>query len=151
MNFSAVVFILGFFGRKPFAAFLQARSENISKEMKEAETLYAETQSLLTKSQQDHSTRESHAKKSFDETKAMFSRLHEKTVSAAKAEAERIQKEAKMMGSNEVQKAKEALQREVAEKSLEMAEEFLGKSLDPKDKHKLVAEYVELVRNGTPR
>ena len=53
------------------------------------------------------------------------------------------------MSVGETVKAKKALQREAIERSVELAELYLGEHLPAQDKHKLVSEFVELVGHGT--
>lgn len=148
VNFLAVVSVFVIFGRKPFAALLASRSETIYKEMGEADKAFTEASQAFSQWEENDRDKEAHAKQELEDTKSVLTRHKEKTLSAAKNEAERIQREAKMMGTNEVTQAKESLQRELAEKSIQLAEEFLGKQLERKEKEKLVSEYVELVGSG---
>lgn len=147
-NFFMVLAIFYFAGRKAFMGMLASRSETVRKEMTEAETLYGEASKALSENENNFRNREALAKREMDEAFAAAQRNHDRTLTSARNEAERIKREAKMMGSNEVERAKQNLQKELAEKSLEMASIYLDKHLDAKDKGKLVQEYVELVGNG---
>ncbi len=148
LNFIVVVSVFFFGGRKLFLAMLKSRSESVQKEMGEAEAAYSEASKFFNESESNSRNREANAKRELDEAQSSLARLKERTLAAAKTEAERIQREAKMMGSNEVDQAKELLQRELALKSIELTESFFGKQFDAKEKAKLVNEYVELVGNG---
>lgn len=148
LNFAAVLSVFIIFARKPFGAMLASRSENVKKEMGEAETAFTNASQALNQWESSSRNKEAHVQKEMEDTKTAIARHKERTLSAAKTESERIQKEATMMGSNEINQAKESLQRELAEKSIRLAEEFLGKQLDGKEKEKLVSEYVELVNSG---
>lgn len=148
VNFVIVVSVFAYFGRKPLLALFATRSEHVKKEMGEAEKAFGESSVALSQYFQLVSHKEEEAKKELEDTKASLNRFKERTLSSARTEAERIQKESQMMGVNEVNQAKESLQRELAEKSIYLVEDFLGKQLDKTEKEKLVTEYVELVGSG---
>jgi F-type H+-transporting ATPase subunit b len=149
LNFSVVVFIFVFFGRKPFAKFLVARSEAMQNSIAEAEKHSAEAKAELVKWESNWSQAQSHAHQNQIDCENSLKRFTEKTLAEAKHEAERIKKEAELMISGEVLKAKRGIQREVIERSVELAELYLGEHLPTQDKHKLVTEFVELVGHGT--
>lgn len=148
VNFVTVLAVFFIFGRKPIGAMFVSRSETVKKEMDEAEKAFLEASKAFRQWDTSRQEKEAHAVKELEDTKASVVRQKERTVASAKTEAERIKKEAQMMGTNEVAQAKESLQRELAEKSIGLAEEFLGKQLDGKEKEKLIIEYVGLVGSG---
>lgn len=148
VNFSVVAAVLYFGARKGVLGMLSGRAETVRKEISEAETLFGQASKSLSENESNHKNREANAKREMDDAKTTVTRHREKTMATAKTEAERIKREAKMMGSNEVESAKRLLQTELAEKSLEMASIYLDKHMEPKDKNKLVQEYVDLVKNA---
>lgn len=148
LNFSVVVFIFVFFGRKPFAKFLVSRSETMRSSIQEAEKLVGEARQELSVWEKNWSDANAHAKQNQIDSENSLKRFKEKTLAEAKHEAERIKKEAELMSSGEVVKAKRALQHEAIERSVELAELYLGEHLPSQDKHKLVTEFVELVGHG---
>jgi F0F1-type ATP synthase membrane subunit b/b' len=150
VNFGAVVGILYFGARKPFVQMLQDRSETVKKSMDEATALSSEAQSSLSKWEHNWRERENSIRQQIADAQAALKVQKEKTIASAKHEAERIQRDAELMGASEVTRAKRTLQEELVEKSVNMAANYLGKSLSAKDKQKLVVEYVDMVRaNGT--
>ncbi|MFM8316396.1 MAG: hypothetical protein ACKOA8_19120 [Deltaproteobacteria bacterium] len=148
LNFSVVVFIFVFFGRKPFAKFLVSRSETMKSSIQEAEKLVGEARQELSVWEKNWNEANAHAKQNQIDSENSLKRFKEKTLAEAKHEAERIKKEAELMSSGEVVKAKRALQHEAIERSVELAELYLGEHLPSQDKHKLVTEFVELVGHG---
>lgn len=148
VNFTAVVGFLGYFGRKPFADFLKARSESIQKliedSQKESKAVFTELATLESLV----AGKEAAARTNLEEAKTNLVKFREKTLESATTEAGRIVKEGQMLGQGELAKKRDALQNEISERSIKLAEKFLGEQLESKDREKLVGEYVELVRNG---
>lgn len=149
VNFGVVVFVLVYFGRKPFVDFFAARSVSVSSEMKEAEASSKESLAEFAKWKKSSSEKEQHVKQMEDDAKATIAKLKERTLEHASLEAARIKRDAELMAKSESLKASEQLQREVVAGSLEVAEKYLSQSLPPKDKAKLLEQYVELVQNGS--
>jgi len=149
VNFSAVVFILWYFGRKPTMTFLATRSDTVANTIREAEAQYRESEKSLKEWQRNRDASEAHAKTQFEEAKAAMVRQRESALAAAKTEAERVKRESRLVGQSELAKAKELLQREVVLKSVQVAQGYLAGHLSDKDRQKLVSEYVEILGNGT--
>lgn len=148
LNFLVVAFILGYFGRKPMMAFLANRSDTFSGTLKEAETRHSEAEKALRTWETSTRDAEAHAKAQLEDAKSALKRQRESALVRAKSEAERVTKESRLVGQSEAVKAKDALQREVAAKSVQLAETYLTGHLTDKDRQKLVGEYVEILGNG---
>ena len=148
LNFSIVVFIFVFFGRKPFAKFLVTRSETMKNSIDEAEKSVTEARKELATWEKNWVEAQSHAHQNKLDSENSLERFKAKTLADAKHEAERIKKEAELLSAGEVSKAKKGLQQEAIERSVELAELYLGEHMPAQDKHKLVAEFVELVGHG---
>jgi F-type H+-transporting ATPase subunit b len=149
LNFSVVVFIFVFFGRKPFANFLASRSESIRKSIDEAEKLVQEARQELATWETNWKDAQSHAEQDKNDSATSLKRFKDKTLFDAAYEAERIKKEAELLSSGEILKAKKGLQTEAIERSVELAELYLSEHLPAQEKHKLVTEFVDLVGHGT--
>ncbi len=148
-NFLVVVFILWYFGRGPIGEFLVTRSKTVESAIGDAEAASRSASAELVEWKKSWESSEAHVKAQLDEAKVAMERLRETTLKAAKVEADRIRKESELVGKSEVMKAKESLRREVAEKSVKLAEAYLAGHLGDKDQQKLVSEYVEIVGNGS--
>jgi len=149
LNFLVVVFIFWFFGRKPFGAFLVSRSQGVENSILDAEAASKTAGADLAQWKNSWSSSEAHAKQQLDEAKVAMTKLSESSKRFAATESERIKKEATLVSQSEVIKARVSLQREVAEKSVKLAEAYLSGHLAEKDQNNLVTEYVEIVGNGT--
>jgi len=148
VNFLAVVAILYFAGKKPFGAFLATRSDTVATSITDAEIASKSAGEELAQWKNSWSSSEAHAKAQKEEAAAAMARLKDTVLASAKVEATRIGKESSLVGQSEVVKARTSLQREVAEKSVKLAEAYLSSHLGEKDQQKLVTEYVEIVGNG---
>ena len=149
LNFSVVVFIFVFFGRKPFATMMAARSESMKKAIDEAESLVKAAREELSTWETNWSQAKAHVEKDRKDSESSLERFKEKTLAVAKHEADRIRKESELLSSGEVLKAKKGLQKEAIERSVELAELYLGEHLPAQDKHSLVSEFLNLVSHGT--
>lgn len=148
LNFAVVIGILWYFGRKPFAAFLEARSSNIEKAISEAETEAVGADTVMKEWAGKWNGSKVHAKELMDETKKRMELFREKTIKMAGVEAERIKRDAKVVGQSEIAKARVALQKRIAIDSIDLAKEYVNQHLSEKDRQKLVTEYVEILGNG---
>lgn len=150
INFTAMVAFMGFFGKKPLQVFLNARSEEIKKQIDEAEKEAKEVSAVFEQAKNNFSHQAEHAKKLRQDADAFLQKYKEKTMVAARAESARILKDGELFEAGEMNKRKEALEREIGEKSVALAEKYLSDQLEGKDKEKLIAEYIQLVGHGKP-
>lgn len=148
VNFTAMVVFLGAFAKKPLLTFLSARSEDIKKQIDEAEQESKITSKAYTEAKQNSSQKEAHAQKLKEDAEAALERHRTRTLEAARKESARIIKDGEALGQGELLKKKEALQQEICERSVMLAQKYFSDQLEAKDKEKLVAEYVNLVDHG---
>jgi len=148
VNFTVMLGFLGVFGKKPFRAFLQARSEEIKKEVEEAEKESQQVVAQYNEAKENLSQKESRARQLKEEAQQALQKHKEKTILVARHESERIIKDGELLGQGELHKKKEALQREISEKALHLAHNYLNEKLEEKDREKLVGEYIQLVDHG---
>jgi len=148
INFTAMLVFLGAFGRKPVKTFLSARSEEIKKQIDEAEQESKVASKAYTEAKANASHKEAHAHQLKEDAKSALERHRVKTLEAAKKESIRIIKDGEALGQGELLRKKEALQKEICERSVMLAKKYFSDQLEAKDKDKLVAEYVNLVEHG---
>lgn len=147
-NFACVVAILVYFGRKPFAAFFQDRSERVAKAVADAAEAKATADQEFarwTKAAMEESRIRTEGEMA---AKTAMDRYREKTLSAARQEAERIVGDGGRLAQFEQEAARRRLRSELAAKSLELSAEYFRDSLDAKERQKLVADFVESFGNG---
>lgn len=148
VNFSLLVTILWWALRKPAKQFLISRSDRIAASIAEAQTLATDASRELKKWEASWTSGEVYSKTMFDEAKVQLAKQHEGAIVRAKNEAVRISKEGELVGHSEGVKAKAMLEREIIEKSVFFAGQYLEGHLREDDRHKLVSDYVEAVGNG---
>lgn len=148
VNFLLVAAILYKLAGKKLVAFFAARSEEVKKEIGEAEKMAAEAGAQFKTWETSWKSRDALARQQEEEAKAAVIRMKEKQIASAHHEAERIKKEAQMAATTETLRAKQELSRELVHQSVGVAKSYLKDHLDDKEKHKLVSDYVELVTNA---
>lgn len=147
-NFFCVVAILVYFGRKPFAAFFVSRSERVAKAVTDAAAAKTAADAELarwTKAALEESKIRTEGETA---AKAAMDRYREKTLAAARQEAERVVGDGGRLAQFEQEAARRRLRSELAAKSLELSAEYFRDSLDSKEQRKLVADFVESVAHG---
>ena len=145
VNFTVVAFIVFWFGRKPVLEFLANRSNQVAVAIAEGEKLSAEAEKSLTEWETNWKSLEAHAARANEDAKSAMKRFRENTLAAANGEAERIQKDAKLVAQGEALKAKQQLGRELVEKSMRMATQYLKSHVEDTDRKRLASEYVDQV------
>jgi F0F1-type ATP synthase membrane subunit b/b' len=148
VNFAVVVAVMYFATRKAASQFLVTRSQTIGNQIAEGEKASAEAAVLLNEWEAKWKTSEAYAKQMFDEAKSTIERVRLSTVEKAKAESERVRREARLGADTEARRAMRLLEQEMSEKSLNLAQNFLNKNITDDDRKTLVTEYVEIVGNG---
>jgi F-type H+-transporting ATPase subunit b len=151
VNFLVVMAILIYFGRKPLADMLVARSSDIAKAIRGAEAEASEANAALKVWESKWSSSAAEAKQNLEDTHKRAATLRESTLANARKQATRIVQEAGLVGQTEANKGRETLQKEIVRKSITMANDFLSAHVGEKDRHQLVTEYVELLGNGSTR
>lgn len=141
-NFLVVLFLLWKFGRKPAVQMVQTRSQTLAEMIAESEKQYQEAEKLLSESEVAWKESSAHAKAQFEEAKKNIERLRNEVIRTSEAQAIRIREEAKRTAQSEVEKAGQALRKEIFEMSFQLAIRFMQKSLTEEDRSKIVAEFV---------
>ncbi|MBI4403183.1 MAG: ATP synthase F0 subunit B [Deltaproteobacteria bacterium] len=151
LNFAVVVFILWKFGKKPTVQMFSNRRQSIAQAVSEAEKLAEEATTALKHSRQDCESMAERARRHFEEVKEGLETYRLKAREAAKAQAKRIEEEAKKIAQGELLKAKQLLRREMVDKSIALVSQHLKKSLNDEDKRNLVRGVLEGVRDAQAR
>jgi len=151
VNFAIMLFILWKYALPPMREFLAGRSQGVADSINEAEKLSGEADKLLSTWEANWKAAQRHAKEHFDEAKTGLEKFQKTTLTAAKKQADRIHKEGRLLGEGEVIKAKDAIRKDLSERSVSMSAEFLKGYLKEADQKKLVLQYLETVNNGSAR
>jgi len=144
-NFSAMAAIVYFGARKSLPAAFAARSESVKETMDRASQEFEKAQKDHDHWQAQWSQSEVQAKQMQVDAEASISRIRTEVLGAAEKQAERIQKDSRLIAENEARRATLALQKEIAEQSIEMVENYCESSLKGSAQKKLVNKSLESI------
>ena len=145
MNFVVLAGALVFILRKPISQALSSRIKDIQEQLDSLETRRAEAEKRLAQYNEQLSQLESEAAKIVDAYIKQGNEAKAKILKEAEQTAEKLRVQARRNIEHEFDKAKQKLQQEIVESSLQMAEESLKKEITNKDQDKLIDEYINKV------
>jgi len=145
MNFVVLAGVLVFILRKPVAQALSSRIKDIKEQLESLEVQKAEAEKQLAQYNEKLSQLESEAEEIVDDYIKQGNEAKAKILKEAERTAEKLQAQARRNIEHEFDKAKQKLQQEVVESSLQKAEESLKKEITAQDQDKLVDEYIDKV------
>jgi len=145
MNFVVLAGVLVFILRKPVSQALSSRIKDIKEQLESLEVQKAEAEKQLAQYNETLSQLESEAEKIVDDYIKQGNEAKAKILKEAERTAEKLQAQARRNIEHEFDKAKQKLQQEVVESSLQKAEESLKKEITAQDQDKLVDEYIDKV------
>ena len=145
INFVVLLAALIFVLRKPISQALSSRIKNIREQLESLETQKAEAEKQLAQYNEKLSQLEKEAEKIIKGYIKQGNEAKAKILKEAEETAEKLQAQALRNIEHEFDKARQELQREIVEKSLEKAEQTLKKAITARDQDKLVDEYLDKV------
>ncbi|MCK5204641.1 MAG: F0F1 ATP synthase subunit B [Desulfobacterales bacterium] len=145
MNFVVLAGVLVLVLRKPVSKALSSRIKDIQEQLESLEAQRAEAEKQLAQYNEKLSQLESEAEKIVDDYIKQGNETKAKILKEAERTAEKLQAQARRNIEHEFEKAKQKLQQEVVESSLQKAEESLKKEITAQDQDKLVDEYIDKV------
>jgi len=145
MNFVVLAGALVFILRKPVSQALSSRIKGIQEQLKSLETQTAEAEKQLAQYNEKLSQLESEAAKIVDAYIQQGNEAKAKILKEAERTAEKLRAQARRNIEHEFDKAKQKLQQEIVESSLQKAEERLKKEITAQDQDKLIDEYINKV------
>ena len=145
LNF-AILAIAGFFiAKKPVVEFFSSRAKGIEEEIKTLEEKKAQAEQKLAEYQAKFKNLDQESKQIVADYVKQGEEAKQRILEEAQAQAEKLESTAKRNIEQEFKAARAMLQKEVAEKALEKAEEIIKASISPKDQDKLVDDYLKKV------
>jgi F-type H+-transporting ATPase subunit b len=145
MNFVVLAGVLFFVLRKPVSQALSSRINDIKEQLESLEAQRAEAEKKLAQYNEKLSQLESEAAKIVDGYIKQGNAAKAKILKEAEQTAEKLQAQAQRNIEHEFDKAKQKLQQEVVESSLQKAEASLKKEITAQDQDKLIDEYINKV------
>jgi F0F1-type ATP synthase membrane subunit b/b' len=123
LNFSVVVFILWYAGRKPIAEFFAGRAHTIGTSVNEARALSSEAKQVLNQWEAKANDAEGEIERQREDAKSTLAKYCEATLTRVNAESRRISEESAAVTAAEMLRAKRALRRLLALETVEQARE----------------------------
>ncbi len=143
VNFSILMFILIFFGKKPIGDFFKGRTASIEKSLKDS----AEAKELAEKTLREVKARLDNTDSEIEQIIEAARKSGEKEKEAIIAEGEHLKEkiieQAKANIDFELQKAKEALKSDAALMALELAEKQIKEKLGQSEQETLIDDYIK--------
>lgn len=140
--FGIVFFFVQKFALPRMNELLEARQKAISGEIREAEAIKVEAQTLLDDYRQQVAGAKSEANQIVEAARGQADTVKADLIAKAQTEAEAIVGKAREDASNEKARALTQARQEVANLSIDLAERVVGNSLDRNAQHRLVDDYL---------
>jgi len=145
MNFLVLVVALFLLLKKPASQALNARISEIQDEMKNLESEKSEAEKKLADFKQKFSEMENEAKQLVDDYIKQGEAAKQRIIDEAKLTAEKMQAQAKKNIEQEFKLAKKALQEEMMDKAIALAENIIKDNITNDDQDRLIGEFTHKV------
>jgi len=143
VNFSILLLVLYFAGRKPIAAFFKGRTEMIEKSLKEATEAKELAQKTLDEVRARHSNTDQEIEQIIEAARKSGAKEKEAIIAEGERLKEKIVEQAKANIDFELQKAKETIKSDAALMALELAEKEIKEKLGQKEQESLIDDYIK--------
>jgi F-type H+-transporting ATPase subunit b len=140
--FVLLAFVLVKMLKKPMAAFLTKRRQEIGRSLDQASQKEAEAMKLLGECEKKIESLSQEIKNLHETIRLEGEEERKRSLDRAQEEAERVRKQAQIIAEHEVKKARVALKKEMVDLSVELAERLLKETIQPQDQERLVREYI---------
>ena len=146
VNFGLFAFLLVYFAKGPFKNFLATRSQTISDQLDEAGRLYAEAEATLDEYRGKLEQFDQEKEKVLEGYRHRGEKERDAIIADAKDHAKRLKRDAEIVLEYEIKRAKKNLQESIVDHALEQAKAQIAESLGTKQKHELVADYIDALK-----
>lgn len=143
MNFTIMLLILVKLLKKPAANFFQSRTANIEKLLEELEAKKQSAEQTAAEYKARLDRLEQETQQIVDEYIQEGEREKQQIVEAAEKQAEYVKQQARFTIQQEIKAAKDSLQEEIAELSVNAAQDILQKNIRPADQTRLLQEFTK--------
>lgn len=140
VNFGILVFVLVYFGRKPFREFLRQRSETIKKSLDEAREAKELAQKALDEVQARMKNKDKEIEEIIAASVSSGERERERIIEEGKRLSQQILEQAKSNVELELKEAREAIKAEAVQLAMEIAQKKIEGKVDEETQRRLVEE-----------
>lgn len=142
INFAILIAGYYYLGKKPIAAALKSRRDDIAREIEEATRMRKEAEKRAKTYQAKLERLEDEMKTTRETLVRAGEAERERLVIDAEAKAERMRKDAEFLVEQELKQLRVDLQRDTVEAAIAAAEELLKKRVTPADQERLAEDYL---------
>ncbi len=143
VNFSTLIVVLVFFGRKPAAEFFKGRTALIEKSIKEATEAKELAEKTLKEVENRLNNTDSEIEQIIESAKKSGEKERERLVAEGERLKDKIIEQAKANIDFELQKAKETIKSDASLLALELAEKQIKEKLGQKEQEGLIDGYIK--------
>lgn len=143
VNFSILMFILIFFGKKPLGDFFKGRTASIEKSLKDAAEAKALAEKTLLEVKERLDNTDNEIEQIIEAARKSGQKEKEAIIAEGEHLKEKIIEQAKANIDFELQKAKEALKSDAALMALELAEKQIKDKLGQSEQKALIDDYIK--------
>jgi F-type H+-transporting ATPase subunit b len=145
MNFAIMLGLLIYLAKKPLANFFVSRREGIQNTLTELDQKKQEADTKCAEYQAKLATLDKEVAQIVAEYVQEGEAEKSKIIEAAHKQADYLKQQAQMTIQQEIKKARESLQEEIADLTVAAAEDILRKNIKAKDQDRLVQEFIAKV------
>ena len=149
LNLFILLAVLVLLSRRAVRSFLSARREKVVQNLRSSKQLLQESQARLSELEKKTSTLDDELDEIRREAKARGEKEAAAIVAEAQDVARRSAEDSEAAVERESLRAQKILRNEAAQLAMELAEERLKSEITEEDQARLVAEFVQRIRNGT--
>jgi F-type H+-transporting ATPase subunit b len=142
VNFGILIAGYYLLGKKPIAAALQSRRDNIAKDIEEAQRMRKEAEERAKIYQVKLARLEEEVKSAREALVRAGEAERDRLVTEAEAKAERMRKDAEFLVEQELKQIRQDLWRDTVEAAVSAAEDLLKKRVTPADQERLAEDYL---------
>ena len=143
VNFSVLIIILFFFGRKPVSEFFRNRTALIEKSLSEASEAKELAQKTLNEVKERFRNTDSEIEQIIEAARKSGEKEREAIIAEGERLKQRIIEQGKANIDFELQKAKERIKSDAARMALELAEKQIREQLGQKEQEALIDDYIK--------
>lgn len=148
LNFVLILGVIFYFARKPVAEYLEQRRQGIQRSLEDSAKLLSDAEAKL----QDWNDRAGRLDAELSEIRATSRRIaeeeREEILAHARANAERIQNDARVAVDQELLRARRVLAEEAGELAIDLAAKLLADQVTDDDQQRLFDEFLSSVEAG---
>ncbi|MEZ4465709.1 MAG: ATP synthase F0 subunit B [bacterium] len=149
INLGLLLFIIVRFAGAKVKVGLESKAANVTRDIDEAQKLHAAARARLDEYEQRMAGLDTEIAEIKAQYHAQGVAEREKLLAEAKAEAERIRKDAERSAEQEFSRLAARLEAEVVDRAMDAAEQAIREKLTPADQRRLIADYLTQLEETT--